>query len=296
MGIRRPTPDASSYYDDDEDGDTPPVRPSAPEQSRAKARPRFEEDEEEAPPAARPRRRPAPVEDEEDEPAAPRTAPRQPRPPARRVPAQRSRTEDDFEEEDEDTHAPTNSRVMAGWSAAKTLQSEGSDFNAEFKLTDQPVLIKFLADEPFAVYRQHFLREKEGKKSYLCLGQGCPLCEDLGHTPDKKFAFTVVDLSSSTYGASQLVAGPKLLRLLETNNSGKNGPLSLHYWEISRIGQGLKTDYALNLVKSRYLEEDHGLNHQEIERTLAKIKPFTADDIRENSKAELREIVNDLDS
>jgi len=301
MGIRRPTPDANSYYEDDDDDIAPVVRKARreddapPEEDRPARRRAVRSDDEE--PDHRARRRPDPEPDEDDDPAPPRSVQRRAGQRGVKLPRQRERTEDDFEPEDEDDQATTNSRVAAGWGAAKTLQSEGGDFNAEFKLTEDPTLVKFLGDEPFAVYKQHFLREREqGKKSFICLGNGCPLCDDLGHTPDKKFAFTVVDLTQSTFGASQLVAGPKLLRILETNNGGKNGPLSLHYWEISRTGQGLKTDYTMSIVKSRYLQEDYDLDPKIVERSLAKIKAFSVADIKEHSKAELRLIVDELDA
>lgn len=274
MGIRRPAPDTSTYYEDDEDEITPVVR---------RARPQDDEDDNPAPARSVQRRRATQEAAEEEAPKM-------------RVPRQRTQTEDDFEEEDPEVQAPASSRVAAGWGAAKSLQSEGSDYTSEFKLSEEPVLIKFLADEPFAVYRQHFLREKEGKKSYICLGSGCPLCDDLGDTPDKKFAFTMADLSQETFGGGMLVTGPRLLGVLEKANNGKYGPLSRHYWEISRTGTGRKTDYVLSVVRDRDLKDDYGLDSETINGVLRKIKLFDSSAIKESTKAELREIVAELDS
>lgn len=288
MAIKRPAPAADRYIDDeDEEILEPVVRKARP----AEIDDEEEEDGEVVPAIARlasksrQRRLAIQEDDEEEQPKA-------------RVPRQRETNgeDDGLEDEDEDFHAPSSSRVAAGWGAAKALQSEGGDYTAEFKLTEDGTLVKFLEDAPVAVYRQHFLREKEGKKSYVCVGRGCPLCEDLGHTPDKKFAFNVVDLTQDTFGVSLLVAGPRLLGVLEKANSGKYGPLDKHYWEISRSGTGQKTTYLLSPVKDRYLEDDWKLNPAKIEGIIGKLKPLTADAIKTNSKTELRQIVAELDA
>lgn len=288
MGIRRPAPAAASYIDDEEEILEPVVRKARPAEID------DTDDDEEAPRSRSQERRLDIQRDDEIE--------RDDRSPGvlaadSRIPRQRETNgEDDLQDEDEDFHAPTSSRVAAGWGAAKALQSEGGDYTAEFKLTEDGTLVKFLEDAPVAVYKQHFLREKEGKKSYICLGNGCPLCQDLGHTPDKKFAFNVVDLTQETIGVSLLVAGPRLLGVLEKANSGKYGPLDRHYWEISRSGTGQKTTYLLSPVKDRYLEDDWKLNPAKIEGIIGKLKPLTADAIKTNSKAELRQIVAELDA
>lgn len=285
MGIKRNAPAADSYIDDEEEILPPVVRKARPAEIDD-----TEDDEADVSPAlarAAAKRREV-VEDDEDE--APRSRSQQ-----RRLAVQEEDDEPDDDDDDEETGPPVK-LVSSGWGAAKALQSEGGDYTTEFRLTEEGSLVKFLEDAPMAAYRQHFLREKDGKKSYICLGNGCPLCQDLGHTPDKKFAFNVVDLTQPTYAVSLLVAGPRLLGILEKSNSGKNGPLDKHYWEISRSGTGTKTSYNLQVVKDRYLEDEYGLNPAEVEATLRKIKPLSSDAVKVSTRAELRQIVAELDA
>lgn len=282
MGIRRPAPAADTYIDDEEEILEPVVRKARPAEID-----NADEDEDEAPRSRSQQRRLAVQRDEEED---------EDERPVSRIPKQRETNGEDDDEDDDEPAGPPVKLVSGGWGAAKALQSEGGDYTQEFRLTEEGSLIKFLEDAPLAAYRQHFLREKEGKKSYICLGRGCPLCDDLGHSPDKKFAFNVVDLTQDTYGVSLLVAGPRLLGLLEKHNSGKNGPLDKHYWEISRSGTGQKTSYNLQVVKDRYLEDEYGLNPAQVEGVLRKIKPLTAEAIKLSTRAELRQIVAELDA
>lgn len=268
----RPRARARSRDEDDEDLEEAP---------RSRRRSREEEpEEEEAPRRSRSRSR---DEDDEDEAPAPRRR-------------SRAAAEDDgFEEEDEDEEAPRSSSVAAGWGAAKALATEGGDYANEFKLSEDDTLIKFLEDAPFFSFRQHFLREKEGKKSFVCLGRGCPLCEDLGHSPDKKFAFNVVDLSETTPQVQMLLAGPRLLGVIEKAHGGKYGPIDKPFWAISRAGKGTKTSYTLNVVKERDLADDWDLDPEEAAGLLKGLEPYDASIVKTQTKGELRTVVDELD-
>lgn len=273
MPIRRPSsrPVVEDRYED-EDEITPVVTRSR--------RPVEDDDEEEAPRARRRR----PVEDDEDD-----------EPPVRRKTRAAVEEDDDYEEEDEDEEAPRSARVAAGWGAAKALAAEGGDYANEFKLDAEEQIIAFLDDAPFSSYRQHFIREKEGKKSFICLGKGCPLCDDLGHSPDKKFAFNVVDLGGDEPVVKMLVAGPRLLGIIEKAHEGKYGPINKPYWSIARVGSGQKTSYTLTVVKERDLAEDWDLDPAEVKKAVASLEGYTADIIKMSTKGELRMVVADLD-
>lgn len=202
--------------------------------------------------------------------------------------------DDQFEDEDEDEQSPRSSRIASGWKAAKKLREESSDYATDFKLTEDPQLIKFIGDEPFAVFKQHFLREKDGKKSYVCLGKGCPLCDELGHHPDQKFAFNVVDLSEDEPTMKMLLAGPKLLRVIEDKHNGRRGPIDKGYWEIKRSGKGNQTNYTLEDIRESDLAEDYDLDPDKVEQAINALKPYDASYIRETTKGELRQIADDL--
>lgn len=56
------------------------------------------------------------------------------------------------------------------------------------------MLIKFLDEEPSLTYYEHWLNELDGKTSFVCLGDDCPLCE-IGDDPRYRVCFDVIDLS-----------------------------------------------------------------------------------------------------
>ena len=72
--------------------------------------------------------------------------------------------EDYLEVDSEDAQPKVGTTVQEGWDAFDTLiRSEGSDFPTDFKFSEEPVLVKFLQDQPFAVYEQHWIERPKGK-------------------------------------------------------------------------------------------------------------------------------------
>jgi hypothetical protein len=181
-------------------------------------------------------------------------------------------TEDDgFTDEAEDTPA-----VGSGWGAAKKVMSETSSFTDSFRFPDkdsgeQPALIKFPEDAPFASFKQHWVDEiKDGKRSWACLERKCPLCAR-GHQPRAMIVFNVIDIGRGQ--VMPLEAGPMLAKILENENDGRSGPLSRPYWEVYRTGGGKKGKvvYTINAVKARDLADDFGLDADEVAATVLEV-------------------------
>jgi hypothetical protein len=63
---------------------------------------------------------------------------------------------------------------------------------------------------------------------------------------------------------------------------------------LSRTGIKQQTVYNLMAVKARDLQEDWGLNPEEVEAAIANFKPFERDAIREDSYAALLEVAKGL--
>lgn len=199
--------------------------------------------------------------------------------------------------------APTASsapaaNVSSGWEGAAALNApSGEGFPTELKLNDQFQLIKFIDENgPFAVYSQHFLQQKtEGKRSYVCLGANCPLCNRLGHKPEKKTAFSIINLTDGANIQRQmLIATPRLYKTLHAAEFSPQGPLTKNFWAINRTGKMQQTVYNLMSVKSRDLGEDWGLDPEEVAVQISSIKPFEATAIRGSSYEELLDIANAL--
>ena len=209
-------------FDDFEDDEQEFERPTAKSKqfSTAKSAPKYNEEDDE-PIARRPKRaETAPVDDEDDEPATPK----------RRV-------------------------VRSGWAGAEQTKVADSDYASRLKITDDPQIIKFLEDAPFASWRQHWI-ERTGQKSFTCLGDDCPLC-NAGSKPSSRFAFNVALLGDGEDPVlKSFEIGARVIDQLKNfHNEPRTGPLSKHYWAVSKTGKGATTVTNLQLVKERDLEE-----------------------------------------
>ena len=81
-----------------------------------------------------------------------------------------------LEADSEDIQPKVGTTVQQGWDAVDALvMAPSSDFPTDFRFSEEPQLIKFLEDAPFAIYEQHWIERPKGKKSFVCLGDNCRL-------------------------------------------------------------------------------------------------------------------------
>ena len=187
--------------------------------------------------------------------------------------------------------------VQEGWDAVDALlKTDNSEFPTDFRFSDEPQLIKFLQDRPFATYEQHWIERPKGKKSFVCIGDTCPLCDILGDKPRGKFAFNILVLVGETTGVQVLTAPPSLARQIKkAHDDERKGPLDREFWEISRMGTGPTTQYTLNYVRGRDLAEEWKLDLENVNEQIASAELFTADEVvRETPRSELLEIARSI--
>jgi len=207
-------------------------------------------------------------------------------------------TEDDFSvdarPEQAASEVPTS--VASGWAAADIQNAPSGDFPVEFKHSEEYQLVKFIDEGgPFATYSQHFLKQKtEGRRSYVCVGDNCPLCIKLQDKPERKTAFTIANIVDGTAQRQMLIATPRLYKSLHAAEFSPQGPLVKNLWAISRTGKMQQTQYNLLAVKARDLGEDWGLNAEEVEAQIVEIKPFERNAIKTHTYAELLEVAESL--
>jgi hypothetical protein len=204
----------------------------------------------------------------------------------------------DLEIEDELDAPKHGTTVQAGWDAADKMlkpKREGAgDYPTDFKFSEQVQLVRFLDNAPFMVYEMHWL-EKEGKKSYVCIGDDCPLCTMVGDKPRGKFAFNVLVLSDENPTVQILTAGPTLARQLRSaNDDPKRGPLNKHYWSISRQGTGPQTTYTLQRERATDLAEEWGIDPDDVAVLTANAVRYTTDSIYVTPRAELVQVARQL--
>ena len=154
----------------------------------------------------------------------------------------------------------TRKLLRGGWNQVDALKSADSNYAQRLKVTEDVQIIKFLDDEPFAAWHQHWI-EREGQKSFICLrdleDRGCPLC-GTGNRPSQRIAFNVALLAIGTKpSVRSFEVGPRVVdQLRNLNKAPQTGPLTKHYWAVSRTGKGATTSYNLQVIRERDLAEE----------------------------------------
>lgn len=170
-----------------------------------------------------------------------------------------------YTEDSVDATPKHGTSVQAGWGAAdayldKPKQKSGA-YATNFKFSETPTLVRFLEDGPFHVYEEHWVDRTEGRRSFVCLGDECPLCTIAGDKPRAKFSFNVLVLSEEEPNVQIMTAGVQLARTLRTaNDDPRRGPLSKHFWALSRLGTGRDTQYTVERVRATDLAEEWELD------------------------------------
>lgn len=176
------------------------------------------------------------------------------------------------DEDDDTTDTPRAARtIKRGWGAADQVKNADSAFAQRLKVSEEPIIIKFLEDEPYASYRQHWV-ERSGQKSFTCIAdideRGCPLC-DMGNRPSTRFAFNVALVTDGEPAVKSYEVGPRVIDQLKNfHTDPRQGPLTKHYWAVSRTGKGTTSATNHQMVKERDLEDEWN------------VQPISEDDMR----------------
>lgn len=190
--------------------------------------------------------------------------------------------------------------VRGGWGSVDAVKNADSPFAQRLKVSDDPQIIKFLNDEPYASWRQHWV-ERQGQKSFVCIAdfdeKGCPLC-DAGSRPSIRIAFNVALLIPGEEPVlKSYEVGPRVIDQLKNfHTDPRTGPLSKNYWAVSKTGKGATTATAHQPVKERDLEEWGLTNIDDAQIKELINKAYTADIISVPSRKDLLDVANeDLD-
>jgi len=203
-----------------------------------------------------------------------------------------------FEDEDETVPAKHGTTVQSGWEAAQALlkpKKSGTNYAPDFKITEQPQLLRFLEDAPFKSYEQHWINRSEGKRSFVCLGSECPLCTIAGDRPAARFAFNVIVLTDEEPVTKVLTASTPVMRLLiAAHEDPRRGPLSKYFWAIARQGQGLNTTYSLDRVKAVDLAEEWNLDVEVVEDAISSATLYDDSAVYTSPREELLTLARQL--
>lgn len=306
--VRRRPPEAQEYLDKDTDNvetEEEAEEEVAPRR-RARAKKPVETDTEADWLADDEDTAEAAAEDEEED-EAPRRPARPAKKAAKKVATKRTRVvdeddEDDDEDEDEDDEEETEQLQLpmkGGWEHFNKLRKENSNFPEEFKPTDDEQLVKFLDDVPFTSYKLHWFQEiRQGQKGFMCIGENCPACEAGDSNPALKALFNVVLFEpDGSAEVKVLVAGSRLGATLEAVATSKKGPLTKHYYGISKSGPKKNPTYVVSDYRERDLEKEweiEPLSREEIKQfSKQKFGPEYYEK-KAPSRKELRAVVRDV--
>jgi hypothetical protein len=214
------------------------------------------------------------------------------------APSRRSRRSSEDDDEDDEPAPKVGGK---GWGSYEKTKSATSSFPTDFKVTDDEVIVKFLDDEPFFVYLQHWI-ERQGKRSWTCLESKCPLCDDAGDKPSQQVCFNVVDFTDPESPELKMwKVGPTIADILKNfSKNKKTAPINRDdlYFSVSKERKNKKTTYFIRPVKERDLEGDWDtdpLTDEDLEEFEA--KAYDENAVQVNTRAELKaiaaEILND---
>jgi hypothetical protein len=187
-----------------------------------------------------------------------------------------------------------------GWGGYRqTADSVKSDFADNLKIVDNTdMLIKILDEEPVASYAEHWLTIDEKRRSYVCLGDDCPMCNKLGDRPSVKVCFNVADMEANPPVVKLWSAGTQVGDILEKfAENPKTSPLNRDdlYWTILRTKKNDRYTTSIRPVKARDLDEDfeiEPLTNEELDELEGSM--FEADQIyTTKTKAELNKVIKD---
>ena len=190
------------------------------------------------------------------------------------------------------------STIKRGWGAAQKVQEATSAFAQRFKVTEDPQIIKFLEDEPYASFRTHWIDGRAGQKSFVCIADhqdGCPLC-DAGNRPSTKFAFNIALLGEEgDLSVKSFEVGVRLIDQLKNfHTNPQQGPLSKHYWAVSKTGKGAQTQTILQMVRERDLAEWSLVAYTETDMEVLKRNCYSPDIISIPARGDLLEIAAEI--
>jgi hypothetical protein len=207
--------------------------------------------------------------------------------------------DEDDEDVDEEDEEQDEALVEGGWGAYERGKAKSGGYAEYLKLEEEPTLIKFLDAAPFANFRQHWIDRRQGKRSWVCIEDDCPLC-NLGDDPQFRVAFNVLVIPDGDDKPVNRVweVGPSVAEQIKAKSKDKRtSPINRDdvYWAASRTGKKQQTRYALDAVKERDLVEDWETDPLD-EMTLKKFgeKAFTKKIIKIPTRKQLLEIAEEV--
>jgi hypothetical protein len=212
--------------------------------------------------------------------------------------SRRSRRAPARDEDDDEDDEPTPKVGGRGWGSYEKTKQASSGFPDNFKASNESVIVKFLDEEPFLVFLQHWI-ERSGKKSFTCLESKCPLCDDAGDKPSQQVSFNVIDFTDPDDPQIKVwQVGPMVADILKNfSKDKKTAPINRDdlYFSVRKETKNRKTNYYITPIKERDLLDDwdiEPLSEEDLEEFDA--KAYDEDILQVTRRTELKGIVREI--
>lgn len=222
--------------------------------------------------------------------------------PPKKAIAKRSQVVDDDDEE-VSQRGPKVGRVGEGWGGAEEI-ARGSDFikNVDWKNDSHKAgdnryhLVSFLEDAPYASLSVHWL-ERKGKRSFVCIGDDCPLCA-AGDDPKAEYRFNVAVYTDGDPVVRSLNCGVRLYKKIKSKAEAPlTKPLPKKRYVITRSGKSWnEISYDLDVITDSEIEDGYPNFYVPTKAELSALDPYTISDVEKeySSLEELEEMAVEL--
>lgn len=210
----------------------------------------------------------------------------------------------DEEEEDADAGGPRVGRATTGWGGADEL-NQGNDFVKSLSFKNeahrdgsmQYFIVKFLDEEPYANVRIHWLNERKGKKSFVCIGDDCPLC-DVGAEAKSEYRFNLAVFTDAEPVLRSYHAGWKIYKKIKAlAESRMTAPLPRRTYVLSRTGEKWhEIEYDITKITDEELEEAYPEIYIPTAEEIAELTCYTLADVEKEYSTieELEEVAAEI--
>lgn len=194
--------------------------------------------------------------------------------------------------------------VTTGWGGAKEMNTGGDfiktlDFKNEAARDGETLwfIVKFLEDAPYANVKIHWINERKGKKSFVCIGEDCPLC-DVGADVKAEFRFNVAQFTDTEPILRSWSAGWKIYKKIESLSQSKlTSPLPKRTYLATRIGKTFnEIQYDLSKINDDEIADAYPDIYIPSAEEIAELTPYTIEDVEKeySTLEELEEIAAEI--
>lgn len=195
-------------------------------------------------------------------------------------------------------------KAASGWGGADELGG-GGDFvkNLDFKNDAHKTgdtlwfILRFMDPEPYASVKIHWLNERKGKRSFVCAGEDCPLC-DVGADVKSEMRFNVAVFTDSEPVLRSWAAGWRIYKKIKAlADAPLTKPLPKRTYLATRVGKTFnEIQYDLDRINNDEIEESYPDIYVPSDDEIAELTGYTMDDVEKEYSTidELMEIAAEV--